>query len=268
MLLQQLPLPEQLAPVGLAHVPAFGVPAAQQTCPAVHANVPAQTPLVQTSPVVQPLLSLQVVPFGLLATPHTPAVQVACWHWLLGVGQSAAVLHVRHPTTGVPTHTPLLHVSFVVHGLPSLQVAPLGLLAMPQMLLVHVACWHSPVGAGQSFALWQVTQPATGVPAQTPAAVHTSLSVHGLPSLHVEPAGLVTTAQTPAVQTACWHWSAGAGQSFALWQVRQPWISVPAHTPAVHTSLSVHGLASSHAVLSGLFSTTQNPCGPQTARWH
>src|SRR5215217_3989481 len=90
------------------------VPLGKQQCPGIHpvdpavqqvwftgqmTGVPAQLPLVQTSPVVQALPSLQVVPLsfcGLEQRP-VPVLQVpATWHW------SSAV-----QTTGLPpTHDP------------------------------------------------------------------------------------------------------------------------------------------------------------------
>ena len=77
---------------------------------------------------------------------------------------------------------------------------------------------------------------------------HVSPVVHALLSLHAVPLGLFWAAlQTPAVQTTCWHWFAGCGQSPLVVHVTQPvigaWTQVCVvwlHVSVVQTSLSLH----------------------------
>lgn len=102
VLLQQFPFAPQAAPLGSLHVPAC-MPEVQQTwAPEQVTAVPPQTPFVQTSFAVQTLLSLQAAPFGLFVSTQALLTQVACLHWLVGVGQSAAVW--QHPAIVVCTH--------------------------------------------------------------------------------------------------------------------------------------------------------------------
>ena len=125
----QLPLQHWLlllqpTPLARPHLPAK-VPVGQQTSvPGQVSGVPVHVPLWQLSSLVHGFASLQLAPFGLFSTPQTPAVQVACWHWLLGFGQSAALWQRTQPGIGVYTHVLLvwLQVS-VVHGLLSLHCA-------------------------------------------------------------------------------------------------------------------------------------------------
>ena len=131
-----------------------------------------------------------------------------------------------------------------------MQLAPAGRLHCPALLPV----------AQQTLGDVQVT----AVPAQTPA-VHTSLVVHALLSLHAVPFGLFSTPQTLFTQVARWHWFVGVGQSAAVWQ--QFATGVPVQTPPWHVSPDVHGLLSSQLVPFGLFSTPQTLL-TQVARWH
>jgi hypothetical protein len=87
--------------------------------------------------------------------------------------------------------------------------------------------------------VWQVSlepEQSFGVPPQTPA-VHWSVSVHGLASLHVVPLALLTATHWPlaALQVPVWHASSRREQSVAL----------PPHTPAVHWSCVVQRFPSS-----------------------
>jgi hypothetical protein len=77
---------------------------------------------------------------------------------------------------------------------------------------------------------------------------HVSPVVHALLSLHAVPLGLFWAAlQTPAVQTTCWHWFAGCGQSPLVVHVTQPVIGVKTHVFVVWLQVSVvHGLLSLH----------------------
>ncbi len=67
---------------------------------------PWQTPARQVSPLVQLRLSLQAVMSGLFSTPQTLLMQVACWHWLVGVRQSLA-LRQQFATAVPPWQVPL-----------------------------------------------------------------------------------------------------------------------------------------------------------------
>src|SRR5215831_5124526 len=95
-------------------------------------------PAWQASPVVQALLSLQVVPFGAAGFEQVPVagLQVpATWHW------SDAV----HTTGLLPVQVPLWQVSVCVHALLSLQVVPLAAAGFEQTPVagLHVpATWH------------------------------------------------------------------------------------------------------------------------------
>ena len=180
-----------------------------------------QTPAWQVSPTVQGLPSSQAAPFGLFAKPQTPFVQVACWHWLVGCGQSLALR--QQPGISVCSHVPLLglqvsvvqmslssqslgppgtqtpawQVSPTVQGLPSSQAAPFGLFAKPQTPFVQVACWHWSVDGGQSVAL--VQQPAIGVCTHWPVSGLQVSTVQGLlSSQSLGPPGT----QTPAWQVS------------------------------------------------------------------
>ena len=99
---------------------------------------PVQAPAWQASPVVQALLSLQVVPFGAVGFEQVPSagLQVpATWHW------SDAVQTFAVP----PMQAPAWQVSPVVHALPSLQVVPFGAFGFEQVPLAGSqvpATWH------------------------------------------------------------------------------------------------------------------------------
>ena len=79
-----------------------------------------------------------------------------------------------------------------------------------------------------------------GEPAQEPAAVQTSLTVHASLSLQPAPAAFNEYEQVPLAQlpTGLWHWLGGVLQT----------IVEPLHAPEpLHWSLSVQGLVSLHA---------------------
>jgi hypothetical protein len=59
----------------------------------------------------------------------------------------------------------------------------------------------------------------------------------------------------------------GVGQSAVLWQTMQPAIGVPAQTPLVQTSFSVHGLLSLQSVPLPLLVTPQT-LFTHVACWH
>jgi hypothetical protein len=105
--------------VGFEHAPVPGlhVPATWHWSDAVHVTaVPAQLPLVHTSPVVHAFPSLQAVPFEAVGFEHVPVLGLhvpATWHW-------SDAVHV----TAVPAQMPLVQTSLVVHAFPSLQAVP------------------------------------------------------------------------------------------------------------------------------------------------
>jgi hypothetical protein len=81
------------------------------------AAAPAQAPAWHTSPLVQALPSLHLVPSlaaGLEQAPVDVSQVPATWHWSLAV----------HVTGFEPVHAPLTHASVCVHALPSLHEVP------------------------------------------------------------------------------------------------------------------------------------------------
>src|SRR5947207_935411 len=100
----------------------------------VIAFVPPQAPEVQTSALVQALLSLHTVPSTAFGLEHTPVVtsQVpALWHWS----------RAEHTTGFAPVHVPFWQVSVCVHALASLHVVPFVLFGFEHM---PVVTWHTP----------------------------------------------------------------------------------------------------------------------------
>src|SRR5262245_23997370 len=177
-------------PVAGAHVPAtWHWSDAVQTV----AVPSAQAPPWQVSPVVQALLSLQVVPFGAAGFEQTPVAgaQVpATWHW------SDAVQTFAVP----PVHAPAWQASPVVQALPSLQVVPFAAFGFEQTPVVvsqTPATWH-----------WSDAVQAFAVPPVHAPAWQDSPVVQALPSLQVVPFAAFGFEQTPVVvsQTpATWH---------------------------------------------------------------
>jgi hypothetical protein len=99
----------------------------------------------------------------------------------------------------VPPQTPFVHTSLEVHALPSLQVVPFVLFANEQVPSpLHVPAWWHWSGAAHEYA----------VPAHVPL-VHTSLSVHALPSLQAVAFVLFVNALVDVVGVHCWHWLPG-----------------------------------------------------------
>ena len=113
-----------------------------------------QVPLVQTSPFVQALLSLHVVPFGAFGFEQLPVAgsQVpATWQ------ESDAVQTFAVP----PVQTPVWQASPVVHALLSLHVVPFvfgGLVQRPLVWSQVPTSWH-----------WSVAVQTMAVPPQVPA---------------------------------------------------------------------------------------------------
>lgn len=94
----------------------------------------AQTPPWQLSPVVQPLPSLQDVPFATAAPAHNP----------VDGSHACAPMHGVAPgqlMTLLPTQTPPWHASVCVQGLPSLHAIVLFVCTQPvaglQLSVVH-----------------------------------------------------------------------------------------------------------------------------------
>src|SRR6185295_8614546 len=92
---------------------------------------------------------------GLLGLEHTPVAVLqapASWHWSSG-----------EQTTGLePLQEPAWQASVCVQALPSLQVAPLGLLGLehtPVAVLQAPASWHWSSGE-QTTGLEPVQEPA------------------------------------------------------------------------------------------------------------
>jgi hypothetical protein len=103
-------------------------------------------PLAQHEPLQQPGEGQPVcVPFVALAVPHWLLVHVATLH-TGGAGQLVDVVHCTHaPLEQTPVPPPL-----------SVQVVPFAALAVPHVLLMHVATLQTG-GAGQVPAATQPT---------------------------------------------------------------------------------------------------------------
>src|SRR5438132_877033 len=199
--------------------------------------VPTQAPAWQVSDWVQASPSVQAVPLGLAGFEQVPVAgsQVpASWHCPSAV-----------QTTGfAPTQAPAWQVSLCVQALPSLQVAPSGLLGLEQVPVAVSqvpASWH-----------WSRAEQVTGfAPVQTPAS-QVSLCVQALPSLRVVPSGLLGLEQVPVAGSqvpASWHWSRAVQVTgFA-----------PVQTPAWQVSLCVQALPSLQVVPSALLGLEQVP---------
>jgi hypothetical protein len=174
----QTPL-EQASPVVQAVPSEHVVPLARLTCPHTPAaqlsvvqefpssqlsGVPPHVPLVHTSPVVQRLPSLQVVPLTTLTKPHVPAVQLSVVHAL-----------PSSQTIGVPAQTPDAQLSPVVQALPSEQEAPSASGAWAQVPPLQLSAVQE-LPSSQLIA----------VPPHVPV-VQTSPVVHASPSVQVVP---------------------------------------------------------------------------------
>jgi hypothetical protein len=194
--------------------------------------VPVQTPAAQLSPVVQGLLSLQVVPLaasGLLQTPVVGSQVPTTW-------QASSAVQV----TGVPA----VQVPFM-HDEPQVppQGEPLALFTCPQVPLLGV---QAPTW--QSSAAAQVTGFA---PVQAPAW-QVSVCVQALLSLHVVPSASCGMLHEPVLRShapAPWQLSA-AVQVMGL---------PPVQTPATQVSVCVQGSASLQVVPSAAAGLLQAP---------
>lgn len=199
-------------------------------------GVPPHEPApLHASPYVQRLPSLQVVPAGAGGLEQAP---VAGLH-VPAVKQAPSGVQVT-VDVGEP-HAPPRHVSPDVQALPSLHAAPsfrvTVQLAVPlHVRVVQVSLVHT-----------------TGVPAQTPDPLHTSVCVQALPSLQVVPVGAGGFEHTPVAGLqvpATWQASSGV-------QVTVD-VGVP-HVPAVHRSPVVQRLPSLHGEPSGRGMSMQAP---------
>ena len=155
---------------------------------------PVQTPATHPSVWLHALPSLQAAPSVLaVAAEHAPVVGLqvpAMWHWSAG-----------HVTGLLPMHTPASHASVWLHALPSLHGNPSAL---------AVATEHVPFVGSQLPAMWHgsAVQTTGLLPVQTPA-MHVSVWLHALPSLHVTPSDFAAAVeQVPVVGLhvpATWH---------------------------------------------------------------
>jgi hypothetical protein len=124
-----------------------------------------------------------------------------------------------------PTHVPPAHASPVVHALPSLQGAVLGVLTQPV------------AGAQVSVVQGLVSAQLGGVPPTHVPPAHASPVVHALPSLQAAELGVCTQpvagAQVSVVQGLVSAQLGGAP---------------PTHVPPAHASPVVHALPSSQGL--------------------
>jgi hypothetical protein len=175
---------------GFEHVPFVGlhVPARWHTSWASHttASLPTQSPCaLHLSVFVHAFWSSHVAP-GFGGFEHIPVVVLqvpATWH------SSSAV----HTTASLPTQLPCaLHLSVFVHALPSLQVAP-----------GFGGFVHIPVAESHVPAVWHAScaVQVTGLlPTHMPCALHVSVFVHALLSLHPVPVSAVCTQPEAGLQ--------------------------------------------------------------------
>jgi hypothetical protein len=202
---------------GLEQTPVLGlqVPAVWQESSAVHVTgVPAQLPLVHTSPVVHRFWSLHVVPSGASGFEQVPVEgeQVpATWHWSLAVHVTGVPL-VQAPAKHV---SPVKQRSPVLHAVPSgtegLLHAPVDGLHVPAVvqapLAVHVTAvplLHTPPRhvspVKQRFpVLHDVPSGSDGLLQMPVAGLHTPIVVQGPLARHVTGIPLV---QAPAWQVS------------------------------------------------------------------
>ena len=226
---------------------------ATDCAPAVHSALvlqpigPTQDPAAQTSPVVQPLLSLHAAVLLVNVQPEAGS------HAL-----SVHTLPSLQLRVGPATQLPPAHVSPPVQTLPSEQLALLA------------PCWQPASGSQlSSVQALPSAQFLTPLEVHAPAA-HTSVSVHTLPSLHV------------AVLATCRHPDPPSQLSSvqglpSLHEIAAPDRQAPpAHwSPTVHTLPSLHGTVllvdlhpvavSQLSVVQGLLSSqVLGPVGVQT----
>ena len=213
-----------------------------------HAGVVHGSPSVSWHDVPSVLLVYVQTPVVRLQTPVPGTLQsmsgqfVVCWHPPLASQVSVVqAMPSSQLRAGPPTHPPPLQVSFVVHGLPSLQGA---------LLLVWL---QVPDGAEQSSSVHGLpSSQFFGTPGRQLPPLHVSPTVQPLPSLH-GPLLLVWT-QPPATAGS----QLSSVQTFPSSQFFAP---LPTQLPPLQTSVVVQGLPSSHGLL--LFVCTQPTAGSQ-----
>src|SRR5581483_9489940 len=199
------------------------------------------------SPVVQAFPSLQVLPTSAVCWQPTPVTHES----LVQGFESSQFVGVP------PVQLPLVHFSPVVHGSLSEHAAPSadgGCVQMPSAQTsrvhgspssVHVPLrfvkTHPLAGLQVSFVHSLLSlQTRAGPPTQVPEALHVSLSVQALPSLHAAP-----------TLGRCWQPTPGTHVSVVHGFVSAQFGAVPCwQVPKRHTSDPLHTLPSSHDVLS------------------
>ncbi len=198
---------------------------------------PAQTPFVQTSPLVQGELSLHAVP-GAAVVKMQPVT-----------GEQLSVVHVLlslHASVPDPPQLPPLQLSPVVQGFPSLHVAVL--FAKP----------HCPVaGSHVSVVQTLLSLHVFGVPGRHVPPPQTSLSVQPFPSSH---AAVLFTNPQPVVaeQNGDVQGLLSSGHVMAE----------PMHAPLEHVSPLVQAELSLHAVPGGACVKVQPTPAVQASRVH
>jgi hypothetical protein len=240
-------------------------------------------PLVHLSPVEQAFPSLQASVLG------------AYWHPSDGWQESVVHGLSSEQTMGLdPTQTPPEQVSFVVHTLPSLQLAVFGLNTQPieeehesfvhGLESEHAIVWpaHTPL-VHWSFcvhALPSLQDRVFGVCAHPPVGLHES-SVHGFESLQLmalpgrhSPCWQVSpTVQTlpslhGAVLKACTQPASGEHESLvhgsSSLQDRTP---EPMHARSTQMSRSVQALPSSQGAVVGMFVQPSPGTQPSMVHW-
>ena len=154
-----------------------------------------------------------------------------------------------HPGMLPPEQTPPAHVSPLVHTSPSSHEPPslVGAASQSPVAALHVPMLQSSSNPVQS----------TGIPVHDPRP-HTVFTVQRSPSSHGSPSltGAASQAPVAALHTPTLQSSSSPVQS----------VGVPAHTPPVQTSPTLHKSPSVHG--SVLFVLMQNPLGWQESSVH
>ncbi len=229
-------------------------------------------PTEQVSPVVQPLPSSQLAVLLALTQPSLVS-QESVVHGLLSSHNVAGF-------TATPLHAPPAHASLVVHALPSSQVTVLAPCRQPlfgsqlslvqtfassqptalptQLPAAQVSAWlqalpssqlrllfanaHLPVATAQlSEVQGLLSLHVVPAPDTQPLVLHTSPTVHALPSLH----GAVL---------AAWVQPSLASQPSSLQPLPSSQFNLPPgwQAPALHASLAVHTLPSASQLFASL----------------
>jgi glyoxylate utilization-related uncharacterized protein len=171
-------------------------------------------------------------------------VLFVCTHPLAGLHESSVQgLLSLQPSAGPPTQDPPLHVSAVVHALPSLQATVLFVCTQPVAGL-HESSVHGLLSL----------QPSAGPPTQDPP-LQVSAVVHALPSLQAN------------VLFVCTHPLAGLHESSVQGLLSlQPSAGPPTQDPPEHVSTVVHAFPSLHAAV--LFACTHPLAGLHESSVH